>query len=83
MCVELGLADAWLGVTGNCIGCWRLRNALEGAARAIGQEFWEKKVFDTVLDLEQLNVDVYRADQRSKDEWLRQSNYPVDLVRKR
>lgn len=25
----------------------------------------------------------YRADQRSKDEWLRQNNYPVDVVRKR
>jgi RHS repeat-associated protein len=25
----------------------------------------------------------YRADQRSKDEWLRQNGYPVDLVRKR
>ena len=24
----------------------------------------------------------YRPDQRSKDEWLRQNNYPVDVVRK-
>lgn len=24
----------------------------------------------------------YRQDQRSKDEWLRQNGYPVDIVRK-
>lgn len=31
---------------------------LEGAARAIGQDFWEQEVFAVVLDLEQINVDV-------------------------
>lgn len=31
---------------------------LEGAARAVGQEFWEQYVFDRVLDLEQINADV-------------------------
>lgn len=35
-----------------------LLSRLEGAARAVGQEFWEQKVFDTVLNLEQINVDV-------------------------
>ena len=35
-----------------------LLSRLEGAARAVGQEFWEQKVFDTVWDLEQINVDV-------------------------
>ena len=35
-----------------------LLSRLEGAARAIGQEFWEQNVFAIAVDLEQINVDV-------------------------
>ena len=35
-----------------------LLSRLEGAARAVGQEFWEQHIFDTALTLEQINVDV-------------------------
>jgi hypothetical protein len=35
-----------------------LLSRLEGAARAVGQEFWEQNVFDTVLELEQINADL-------------------------
>jgi single-stranded DNA-specific DHH superfamily exonuclease len=35
-----------------------LLSRLEGAARAIGQEFWEERVFDTAMNLEQINVDL-------------------------
>jgi len=31
---------------------------LEGAAHAVGREFWEQNVFDTSLVLEQINADV-------------------------
>lgn len=31
---------------------------LEGAARALSQEFWERAVFDMVVELEQFNADV-------------------------
>lgn len=35
-----------------------LLSRLEGAARAVGQSFWEDKVFVTALDLEQINADL-------------------------
>lgn len=35
-----------------------LLSRLEGAARAFGQELWERNVFDTALALEQINADV-------------------------
>lgn len=35
-----------------------LLSRLEGAARAVGQEFWEQEVFATALDLEQINADI-------------------------
>jgi hypothetical protein len=37
---------------------------LEGAARAISQEFWGETVFDLALELEQFNADVIE-EQRS------------------
>ena len=48
-----------------------LLTRLEGAARAVGVNFWEKEVFATVLDLEQVNVDLVeeRARRRQDPAW--------------
>jgi single-stranded DNA-specific DHH superfamily exonuclease len=35
-----------------------LLSRLEGAARAVGQEFWEQNVYDRALELEQINADL-------------------------
>lgn len=52
--MHLGIADfREAGISLNT-----LLSRLEGAARAVGQEFWERNVFDTALALEQINADV-------------------------
>jgi single-stranded DNA-specific DHH superfamily exonuclease len=35
-----------------------LLSRVEGAARAVDQEFWEQHVFDIALELEQINADL-------------------------
>jgi len=52
--MHFGIADFREGKT----SLNTLLSRLEGAARAVGQEFWERNVFDTVLALEQINADV-------------------------
>ncbi|MGK6307338.1 hypothetical protein [Variovorax sp. DT-64] len=52
--MHIGIADFREGK----ISLNKLLSRLEGAARAVGQEFWEQNVFDTVLNLEQINADV-------------------------
>ena len=40
------------------IGLNMLLSRLEGAARAVGQAFWEEEIFATALELEQINADL-------------------------
>ena len=52
--MHFGIADFREGKT----SLNALLSAVEGAARAVGQVFWEQEIFATALDLEQINADV-------------------------
>jgi hypothetical protein len=52
--IRFGIAD----FRAQKIGLNVLLSRLEGAARAVGQEFWENQMFTTAVELEQINADL-------------------------